>query len=79
MTDAAQPLRDLVPQHEFFIGIDSDGCAFDTMELKHKECFAPNTIKHWSLQPAGLEEAFIYLMAGARDNFSAATPARRPS
>jgi phosphoglycolate phosphatase-like HAD superfamily hydrolase len=51
MSDSAQPLRDLVPQHGFFIGIDSDGCAFDTMELKHKECFAPNTIKHWSLQP----------------------------
>jgi ABC-2 type transport system ATP-binding protein len=25
----------------------------------------------WTLQVAGLEEAFIYLMAGARDNFSA--------
>jgi ABC-2 type transport system ATP-binding protein len=24
----------------------------------------------WSLEPAGLEEAFIYLMAGARDNFA---------
>lgn len=24
----------------------------------------------WSLQPPGLEEAFIYLMAGARDNFA---------
>ncbi len=24
----------------------------------------------WSRQVAGLEEAFIYLMAGARDNFS---------
>ncbi|HWU19403.1 MAG TPA: ABC transporter ATP-binding protein [Devosia sp.] len=24
----------------------------------------------WSLQPAGLEEAFIYLMTGARDNFA---------
>ncbi|HML21081.1 MAG TPA: HAD hydrolase-like protein [Aggregatilinea sp.] len=51
MSDSAQPLRDLAPQHAFFIGIDSDGCAFDTMELKHKECFAPNTIKHWGLQP----------------------------
>jgi ABC-2 type transport system ATP-binding protein len=27
--------------------------------------------QRWSLQVAGLEEAFIYLMAGARDNFSA--------
>ena len=38
-------------QKEFFIGIDSDGCAFDTMELKHKECFIPNIIKFWNLQP----------------------------
>lgn len=51
MTDPAQPLKDFEPQHDFFVGIDSDGCAFDTMELKHKECFAPNIIKHWNLQP----------------------------
>lgn len=47
---AAQPLVDLEPKFGFFIGIDSDGCAFDTMEIKHKECFAPNIIKHWGLQ-----------------------------
>jgi len=41
---------DYKPQHRFLIGIDSDGCAFDTMELKHKECFVPNTIKYWNLQ-----------------------------
>ena len=28
----------------------------------------------WSLQVAGLEEAFIYLMAGARDNFATDAP-----
>jgi phosphoglycolate phosphatase-like HAD superfamily hydrolase len=50
MTDPAQPLRDMQAEHEFFVGIDSDGCAFDTMEIKHKECFAPNIIKHWDLQ-----------------------------
>jgi len=49
--DAARPLAQLEPRHEFFIGIDSDGCAFDTMEIKHKECFIPNIIKHWDLQP----------------------------
>lgn len=38
------------PQHSFFVGIDSDGCVFDTMEIKHKECFIPNIIKHWKLQ-----------------------------
>jgi len=37
-------------QHSFFVGIDSDGCVFDTMEIKHKECFIPNIIKYWKLQ-----------------------------
>ena len=49
--DAQAKLREFVPEHEYFVGIDSDGCAFDTMELKHKECFIPNIIKHWDLQP----------------------------
>ena len=51
MSDPAQPLRDFKPGKEFFIGIDSDGCVFDTMEIKHKECFTPMFIKHFSLQP----------------------------
>lgn len=51
MTDPAQPLREFEPKHGFFIGIDSDGCAFDTMEVKHKECFIPNIVKYWDLQP----------------------------
>ena len=38
-------------QHDFLIGIDSDGCAFDSMEIKHKECFIPNIIQYWDLQP----------------------------
>jgi phosphoglycolate phosphatase-like HAD superfamily hydrolase len=48
---AAHPLVEMKPNHPFFVGIDSDGCAFDTMEIKHKECFCPNIIKHWGLQP----------------------------
>ena len=47
---AARPLAELQPKARFFVGIDSDGCAFDTMEIKHKECFCPNTIKYWDLQ-----------------------------
>ena len=47
---AAKPLADLQPQQAFFVGIDSDGCAFDSMEIKHKECFCPNIIKWWDLQ-----------------------------
>ena len=38
---AAKPLADMQPHHPFFVGIDSDGCAFDSMEIKHKECFCP--------------------------------------
>ena len=50
MSDPAQILRDFKPSKEFFIGIDSDGCVFDSMEIKHKECFAPMFIKHFGLQ-----------------------------
>src|SRR5512143_2748137 len=48
--DAAKPLTEMQPKFKFFIGIDSDGCAFDTMEIKHKECFIPNIINYWNLQ-----------------------------
>ncbi|MBD3391991.1 MAG: HAD hydrolase-like protein [Chitinivibrionales bacterium] len=50
MSDAVQILKDLEPAREFFIGIDSDGCVFDSMELKHKECFCPQFINHFGLQ-----------------------------
>jgi phosphoglycolate phosphatase-like HAD superfamily hydrolase len=43
-------LSDFQPRHEYLVGIDSDGCAFDTMELKHKECFIPNTVNYYELQ-----------------------------
>lgn len=48
--EAAKVLIDFKPNQSFFVGIDSDGCAFDAMELKHKECFTPSTIKVWGLQ-----------------------------
>lgn len=34
----------------FLVCIDSDGCAFDTMEIKHKECFCPAYIEYFGLQ-----------------------------
>ncbi|MCC5928762.1 MAG: hypothetical protein JJU28_05910 [Cyclobacteriaceae bacterium] len=48
--DLQQELIQLKPEKEFFVGIDSDGCVFDTMEIKQKECFCPNFIKHFNLQ-----------------------------
>ena len=41
---------EIVRQHDFLVAMDSDGCAFDTMELKHKECFIPHTINSYNLQ-----------------------------
>ena len=49
-SDPGRVLADFSPAHPYFVGIDSDGCAFDAMEIKHKECFTPNTIRHWGLQ-----------------------------
>ena len=37
--------------HGFFIGIDSDGCVFDSMEVKQKEFFIPNALKYFDLYP----------------------------
>ena len=48
---SANPLDQFQKKHDFLVGIDSDGCAFDTMEVKHKECFIPNTIHFFDLQP----------------------------
>lgn len=38
------------PSHSFFVGVDSDGCVMDTMDLKQQECFTPNIVKHFHLQ-----------------------------
>ncbi|MDO5721716.1 MAG: hypothetical protein Q4P06_04145 [Actinomycetaceae bacterium] len=48
----AQVLADFQPTKDFFIGVDSDGCAMDTMDIKHQECFTPAYIKYWDLQAA---------------------------
>jgi len=37
--DHSTILKELKPVHDFFIGIDSDGCVFDTMEIKQKKIF----------------------------------------
>lgn len=45
-----EKLKDYKKNHNFLVCIDSDGCAFDTMEIKHKECFCPVTIREWGVQ-----------------------------
>ena len=47
--DPRSRLLDFRKTRDFFIGIDSDGCAFDTMEVKHKECFIPRIIEFYRM------------------------------
>ncbi len=44
-----QALYNFKPQHDFFVGIDSDGCVFNSMEVKHNDCFSVNVVKHFGL------------------------------
>ncbi len=50
MPGTLEDLKSLKPTKPYFVGIDSDGCVFDTMEIKHKECFCPQFINHLGLQ-----------------------------
>ncbi len=50
MSGSVAQLKAFKPTRDFFVGIDSDGCVFDTMEIKHKECFCPQFINHLGLQ-----------------------------
>ena len=47
--DYQKALKDLAPHHEYFIGVDSDGCVFDTMEVKQKEFFIPAALRYFGL------------------------------
>lgn len=34
---------------EYLICVDSDGCAMDTMDIKHIRCFGPSMVQEWKL------------------------------
>lgn len=34
---------------DFLICVDSDGCAMDTMNIKHQRCFGPMLVEQWGL------------------------------
>jgi len=52
--DPAKSLKEFKPAHKHFIGVDSDGCVFDTMGIKQRECFCPWMIGYFGLQPVAL-------------------------
>lgn len=43
-------LQSLPKRHDTLVGIDSDGCVFDTMTAKQKEHFHPFIIRFWELE-----------------------------
>lgn len=45
-----QDLISLKPRFDTFVGVDSDGCVFDTMDAKQCGHFHPLIVKHWGLQ-----------------------------
>ena len=42
-------LKNYVKKKEYLICVDSDGCAMDTMDIKHHQCFGPCMVEEWAL------------------------------
>ena len=42
-------LENFVKKKEYLICVDSDGCAMDTMDIKHIKCFGPCMVEEWGL------------------------------
>ena len=38
-----------VKKKEYLLCVDSDGCAMDTMDIKHIKCFGPCMVEEWGL------------------------------
>lgn len=43
-------LQDFAKQRDFLVCVDSDGCAMDTMDVKHIRCFGPCLVREWGLE-----------------------------
>lgn len=51
MPSRKEPLHAFSAAQDHLVCIDSDGCAFDTMGIKQRECFCPWMIDAFNLQP----------------------------
>ena len=45
----ANPFDTFEKKHDYLVCIDSDGCAMDTMDIKHIRCFGPCMVDEWQL------------------------------
>lgn len=43
-------LDNYTKKHNYLICVDSDGCAMDTMDIKHFRCFGPCMVEEWGLE-----------------------------
>ncbi len=46
-------LESFEKKKEYLICVDSDGCAMDTMDIKHIRCFGPCMVEEWGLSQWG--------------------------
>lgn len=44
------PFTGFQKKKDHLVCIDSDGCAMDTMDIKHFRCFGPCMVKEWALE-----------------------------
>ena len=44
-----EDVKEFRKTREFLIGIDSDGCVMNTMDVKHMRCFGPCLVYEWDL------------------------------
>jgi phosphoglycolate phosphatase-like HAD superfamily hydrolase len=47
---SVKDLTDLPKANDTLVAIDSDGCVFDSMGIKQRDCFHPVIIRHWKLE-----------------------------
>ena len=48
---AMEDLKTFRKKKDFLVCIDSDGCAIDSMNIKHIRCFGPRMVDEWELHP----------------------------
>ena len=41
--------KEFTKKHDYLVCVDSDGCAMDTMDIKHFLCFGPCMVDEWEL------------------------------
>ena len=46
----SDPFSGFEKKRDYLICIDSDGCAIDSMDIKHFRCFGPCMVKEWGLE-----------------------------